>query len=922
MRHYLLLFLFFLLITTDKGWAQEAKEKKIQGEFNQLSLPEFFSRLEKQVPYKFYYDAAQLDSFSVQVTAHDQTLEQLLTQAFKGTDVVFSIDAEGNVFIARKWLVTTRLPGSLSDQGNSNAGSLGNVDSVMQSDANSRAVKKAGVVKIIQVGKKTDQARGPVILTGYIKNSKTGEPLVNASVFTEDYRTGSVTDAYGYYSLTLPTGSHSINVQVNGMKDIKVQVQINTAGNLDIEMEDEIKTLKEAVVSSTKTSNVKGVQMGIERLNIKTIQKVPTVFGEADVLRVVTTLPGVKTVGEASTGFNVRGGSADQNLILFNDATIYNPSHFFGMFSAFNPEVVKDIQLYKSSMPAKYGGRLASVLDITSREGNKKEFTGSAGLGLVTSRVEIEGPIVKDKTSFIFGGRATYSDWLLHLLPDDFDNSTASFQDLNIMISHRIDSTNNLYLTGYYSNDRFSLASDTLYNYSNRNFNLKWKHNFSNKFSGVFVAGYDKYLYKVSSDENKVNAFKLGFDLRQLNFKSSFDYYLNPRNAIDFGVSTIRYKLEPGFFNPLNDQSVVQPDIVETEQAQESAIYFTHRFDPSPALSFNSGLRYSVFNYLGPKNVNVYTPGVPVTTDNIVDVQSYAKGKIIKTYHGPEVRFSVRYAFTPTFSMKAGFNTLRQYIHLLSNTAIIAPTDIWKLSDPNIAPQKGSQVSFGIYKNLRNNTVETSIEVYYKKIRDYLDHKPGANLFLNHNIETDVISTKGKAYGVELMIKKPAGQLSGWISYTYSRILLKSYDSTQGVIINNGNYYPANYDKPHEVTLTGNFQVNHRFSFSLNSTYSTGRPITLPIGRYYYAGSQRVLYSDRNAYRIQDYFRTDVSMNVDGNYKVHRKTHNSWTFGIYNLLGRKNPYSVYYVSENGIINGYKLSIFGSVIPFVNFNLRF
>jgi CarboxypepD_reg-like domain/TonB-dependent Receptor Plug Domain len=923
MRNYLLLPVIIFLAMPAIVLSQEGKDKKIEGDFSGLTMSAFFLKLEKQAPYKFYYDAVQLDSFNVQVIARGQTLPDLLTEAFKGTDIHFSIDPDGNVFIVRKWLVMTNLPKGLLDTTRNLANVTNiNADSVVDYGIGSKKVTKVTAGKLIQIGKKTDQSKGTVVLTGYVRNSKTGEPLINASVFTEDFKEGSLTDAYGHYSLTLPTGPHVLNVQVSGMKDNKLQVQLYAAGNLDVDMEEEVKLLKEVIVSGSKTSNIKGVQMGIERLNIQTIQKVPTIFGEADVLRVIVSLPGVKTVGEASTGFNVRGGSADQNLILFNDATIYNPSHFFGMFSAFNPEVIKDIQLYKSSVPAKYGGRLSSVLDITSREGNKKEVTGSAGIGLVTSRFELEGPITKDKTSFIIGGRTTYANWLLKLLPHEFKNSKASFQDLNMTISHRIDSTNNLYFNAYYSNDRFALASDTMYGYSNRNVNLKWKHNFTNKFSGVFIAGFDEYVYHVSSDENKVNAFKLGFGIQQLNFKSAFDYYLNSKNSFDFGISSIRYKLNPGFFDPVGSQSVVSPEKVETEQALESGIYFTHRFDPAPALSISTGLRYSLFNYLGPKSVSVYVPGAPVTSSNVVEVKDYARGKFIKTYHGPEIRFSIRYAISPTFSIKAGYNSLRQYIHLLSNTTIIAPTDIWKLSDPNIKPQEGEQVSFGIYTNLRSNTIETSVEVYYKKIRDYLDYKPGATLFLNHNIETDVINTKAKAYGVEVFIKKPAGKLNGWISYTYSRILLRAYDTTQGVIVNNGNFYPANYDKPHDITLTGNFQVNHRFSISLNATYSTGRPITLPIGRYYYGGSQRVLYSDRNAYRIPDYFRTDISMNLDGNYKVHQKTHNSWTIGAYNLLGRKNPYSVYFVSENGLVNGYKLSIFGSVIPFINYNIRF
>ncbi len=921
LRCLLLLLIFFLSMPCIVS-AQEGNNK-IEGDFKGLTAVQFFEKLEKQATYKFYYNAAQLDSLNVQVIAKGQTLPELLKEVFKGTDIYFSIDEYRNVFITRKLQIVTDLPKDFFDRtenltGNTKAAS----DSIADYDIESKKATKISSGKLIEIGNKTNQNKGSVILTGYIKDAKTGEPLVNASIFTDNFKESAITNAYGHYSLTLPTGNHTLNVEVIGMKDSKLQVVVYSAGKLDIDMNEQVRVLKEVVISSSKTSNTRGVQMGIERLSIESIRKVPTVFGEADVLRVVVSLPGVKTVGEASTGFNVRGGSADQNLILFNDATIYNPSHFFGMFSAFNPEVIKDIQLYKSSVPAKYGGRLSSVLDITSREGNKKKITGSAGIGLVTSRLHLEGPLAKDKTSFIIGARTTYANWLLNLLPDEFKHSKASFQDVNMAISHRIDSTNNLYFTGYYSNDRFSLANDTLYSYSNRNVNAKWKHNFSNKFSGVFIAGFDHYKYNVSSTKNKVNAFKLGFDINQLNFKSAFDYYLNSKHAFDFGISTIRYQLHPGFFNPQDKQSVVMAEKVETEQALENGIYFTHRYNPTPELSISSGLRYSVFNYLGPKHVSIYTPGAAVTQSNVIEVKEYAKGKFIKTYHGPEIRFSARYAFSGAFSIKAGYNSLRQYIHLLSNTTIIAPTDIWKLSDPNIKPQEGEQVSFGLYKNFKSNTIETSVEVYYKKIRDYLDYKPGATLFLNHNIETDVINTKAKAYGIEVLIKKPGGKLNGWISYTYSRILLKAYDPTQGVIVNNGNYYPANYDKPHDVTLAGNFAVNHRFSISLNSTYSTGRPITLPVGRYYYAGSQRVLYSDRNAYRIPDYFRTDFSMNIDGNFKVHQKTHNSWTIGTYNLFGRKNPYSVYYVSENGLVNGYKLSIFGSIIPFINFNIRF
>jgi CarboxypepD_reg-like domain/TonB-dependent Receptor Plug Domain len=920
MKKINLLISVFILLTV-ASFAQEKKEPTVSGTYEGLTWIQFFKRLENQAPCFFYYDEKQLDSSLVTITFYNETISQVLEKAFRNTNLLFTIDKDNRVFVTQKLKLLTSLPLGLFPKSSATI-KPASADSLIDYGLDLKKAKNiAQESKLYEIGRKTNVLSGEAIITGTIRNAKTGEPVVNASVFI-DNNYFTVTNAYGNYSLKVPAGKYLLNILGIGMKDTRLQLMVYTDGRMDVDIMEQVTTLKEVVVSAKKTANLTRVQMGMERLSIESIRRIPSVFGEADVLRVITSLPGVKTVGEASTGFNVRGGSADQNLILFNDATIYNPSHFFGMFSAFNPEVIKDIELYKSSIPARFGGRLASVLDITSREGNKKKISGSAGIGAITSRIHLEGPITKDRTSFIFGGRTTYANWLLGLLPDEYKDSRASFQDLNLGLSHRIDSSNDLYFSGYFSHDQFALNSDTTYGYSNQNLTVKWKHTFNNRLSAAFIAGYDKYNYKVTSDENEVNAFTLRFDIRQLHAKADFVYYQSQQHAFDFGVSTLHYKLQPGTFEPKGKNSLVAPEIVEAEQALENGIYLTHRFNPNNKLSFSTGIRYSLYNYLGPQEVNTYAPGLPVTSGNVIDTKNYGKGKFIQNYGGPEFRFSMRYALSPTFSVKAGYNSQRQYIHMLSNTTAIAPTDIWKLSDPNIKPQRGDQVSLGFYKNLKENTIETSVEVYYKKIHDYLDYKPGASLLLNQTIETDVINTRGKAYGVEVLLKKPGGKVNGWISYTYSRILLKSADKDLGVLVNNGNYYPANYDKPHDVTLTGNFRVNHRFSVSLNSTYSTGRPITLPVGRYYYAGSQRVLYSDRNAYRIPDYFRTDFSMNIDGNHKVKQKTHNSWTIGMYNLLGRKNPYSVYFISENGFVKGYKLSIFGSVIPFINFNIRF
>ncbi|WP_413670077.1 TonB-dependent receptor domain-containing protein [Mucilaginibacter sp. Mucisp86] len=920
---YFLSFCFLILIKLCH--AQQGRGKSISVNFQQATIEQFVTELEAKSGFHFFYDPMQFDSLKVTLQVTDKPIEAILGQAFKNTGFSFAITKQQQVFLTKGREIQTGL--AIGYFGITAANATAANMSVSPANADPDKDKKIPEAttenKLYEIGLKTNTIEaGTATLSGYVKEAKSGESITGASIYVTNTKTGVATDQFGYFTIKLPKGRQVLSVRGIGMRDTRRQIILYSDGKIIIEMQEQVTSLKEVKISAEKVANVRNVQLGVNRLDIKSIKQVPTVFGEADILRVVLTLPGVQSVGEATTGFNVRGGSADQNLILMNDATIYNPSHFFGFFSSFNPDIVKDIELYKSSIPERFGGRLSSVLDVTNREGNKKKFTGSAGIGLITSRLNVEGPIIKNKTSFSFGGRTTYSDWLLKLLPDAYKHSSASFYDLNLDISHQIDDKNNLYLTSYISKDKFRLNSDTAYSYSNRNINLKWKHNFNNKLFSVITAGIDRYQYDVSSADNPVNAYKLNFDINQSNFKTDFTYYLNRKNTVDFGLSSIYYKLHPGSFQPLGNQSLVAPDVVATQQALESALYLGDKFDVTDNLSISGGVRYSIYNFLGPQTVYNYAPNLPKTSANLLDSTNYSSGKFIKTYSGPEIRLSARYQLGDNLSIKGGYNTLRQYIHLLSNTTAISPTDVWQLSDPNIKPQYGDQVSLGLYHNFKSNTIETSVEVYYKRLRDYLDYKSGANLVLNHHIETDVIGTQGKAYGVEFLVKKATGKANGWISYTYSRTFLRQNDPNAGDLINGGAYYPANFDKPHDFNFIGNYRFSHRFSVSLNLTYSTGRPITLPIAKYEYGGSERVFYSDRNQYRIPDYFRSDFSMNIEGNHKVHQLTHNSFTIGVYNLTGRQNAYSTFFTEQGGAINGYKLSIFAKPIPFINYNIRF
>lgn len=914
--------LFSLIFFSQYGWAQHVTEPRITMRLDSARFNDFVKDVERQSGYFFYYDAARFDSLTIDLDVKDQTIRTVLEQVFRGSDFTYAFDTGKRVYITEGQKIITQLQPGLfnpnSPDGNEPV-TYASPDNAAQEKLLSTAESKVHEIGI----KKYKIQPGNSTVTGYIRSAVTGEPVVGAAIFIESPSIGVTTDALGFYALTIPRGKQKLKIKSFGMRETQRQVILYSDGKLDVEMRESVIALKEVSVKAGMDKNVVGTQMGQVKLTIKNLKQVPTVFGETDLLRTVLTLPGVKSVSENSTGLNVRGGSTDQNLIQFNDAVIYNPSHLFGFFSAFNPDVLKDVELYKSTIPSRFGGRLSSVLDINSRDGNKKKFVASGGVGLVTGRLTLEGPIIKDKTSFMLGGRSTYSSWLLKRLDDEkYNKSSASFYDINFNVSHEINEKNSLFVTAYMSKDKFKLFGDTTYSYQNQLASLKWKHTFNSRLYGEFTASHSKYNYEMESQGLPLNAFDLKFDINQSQFKADFNYVLHPKHTLDFGLSSIYYKLHPGSFQPNSEQSLVIPDELQREQALESALYIEDKFEVNPKLSITAGLRYSFYQYLGPRTVNKYVPGFPIDKIYEDGTQTYASGKKIKGYGGPEYRLSLRYTVYDNLALKVSYNTLRQYIHLLTNTMTVSPTDIWKLSDQYIKPQTGDQVSVGLYKNFRGNKIEVSLEGYYKNIQNFLDYKGGDSLIMNPRIEAAVLGTRGKAYGVELMVKKMTGKLNGWIGYTYSRTLLRALDRESPDAPNKGNYYPSNYDKPHDFTMITNYRLSHRFSVSFNFTYSTGRPYTPPVGKYIIDGAQRVYYADRNQFRIPDYYRADLAMNIEGNHKVRKLAHSSWTLAVYNVLGRKNPSSVYFQTQGGRVNGYQLSIFGQPIPTITYNFRF
>ncbi len=888
--------------------------------YENLSFRDFAARVEAESDFFFYYRPSWIDTIRVDIPAGSYTITALLDHALANTELHFSI-GDNTIFITHDQAIQVELPpGFFPDEGRGHSTQL---DFDFTDYEGREAREKAIQEKVFNIGR-TDATPGPTAtITGIVRDFKSGEPLAGAAVLIMEPFTGSTTDQSGYYSLSLPKGKHALHIQSIGMKNTVRQIQLLSDGRLDIEMEEDITPLREVVIESDRDALVRDVQMGITRLDIKTMKQIPLALGETDILKVILTLPGVQSAGEGTVGLNVRGGATNQNLILLNDAVVYNPSHLFGFFSTFNPDVLKNVELYKSGINADFGGRLSSVLDVHTREGNQKKISGSGGISPITGRLTVEGPIRNEKTTFIVGARSTYSSWLLRKLDDPaLNKSSASFYDVTGAVTHQINDNNTINISGYLSNDQFNLASDTVYGYHDRNAVVKWKHIFNPKLSGAFTAATSEYAYDITSTENPANAFAMDFSIQQLNGKFDLSYFPNPRHTIMAGGSTIRYSLLPGSLQPVGGESIIAKDIIAREQALESAFYISDQFELSRRLTLYGGLRYSFYDYLGPRDVYVYGEGSSRQTANIVDTIAYGAGKSVARYGGIEPRLSLRYGVGKKGAVKVSYNRMRQYIQMLTNTASMTPTDVWKLADTYIRPQFGDQYSVGFYQYLNDNIIELSVEGYYKTIHDAVDFRNGARLILNHQMETAVLDAEGKAYGAEFLVKKSTGKLNGWISYSWSRTFLRTRAQLPYESVNRGEYYPAPYDKPHAVNFIGNYKFSRRFNFSLNLIYSTGRPVTLPIAKFDNEGTERIYYSDRNQYRIPDYFRSDISINVEGNHKVKKLAHSSWTFAIYNVTGRKNPFSVFFVSDGGKVAGYKLSVFARPIPTITYNFRF
>lgn len=761
-------------------------------------------------------------------------------------------------------------------------------------------------------------AQEKATLSGHIRDAGSGEELIGANIYVMEKGSGASTNVYGFYSLSLDPGNYRLVYSYLGYESKTMDLSLNSSQVLDVELSAEGVLMNEVeVVATAEDRAVESIEMSVETLNAEQIKKIPQVLGEADLIRSIQLLPGVSTVGEGATGFNVRGGSIDQNLILLDEATVYNSSHLLGLFSVFNVDAVKDSKLYKGGIPAKYGGRLSSVLDVRQRDGNRKKFAATGGLGAIASRLTLEGPIQKDKSSYMIAGRSSYGHLFLKLNPDLKDN-TVYFYDMNAKLNFTLSEKDRLYLSGYFGRDIFNLGDDITFNWGNATASARWNHLFSDKLFSNFTAVYSDYDYALGIPDG-AQAFDWNARINNFLLKADFSYYLSPKSQLDFGGEANFYRFHPGRAVGLGNGSVLNEIEIPHKHALETALYASFEHEPLPNLTLQYGLRFSTFTRLGKEDIYLYENGVPSGTEAIIDTVSYDALEKIISFSAPEPRFSANYRINDRNAVKLSYNRMQQYIQLVSNTTAATPIDIWTPSDQYIDPATVDQVALGFFNSFNDNNYEFSAEVYYKKFRNLMDYKDGAELLLSETIETELLSGDGRAYGLELSLRKTTGPLTGWISYTLSR----SERKVPG--INNDQYYPSNYDKTHDLSVTASWKISDKLNVSTNFAFASGRPITYPDSRYSYDGITVPHYGNRNGARIPDYHRMDIGVQYTPNKKPNKRWKGSWEFGAYNVYARRNAYSIFFrQNEDNPLEteAVRYSVFGSVLPYVTYNFSF
>jgi outer membrane receptor for ferrienterochelin and colicin len=760
-----------------------------------------------------------------------------------------------------------------------------------------------------------------VTLSGYLKDKANGEALIGATVYIPQLKTGVITNPYGFYSITVPQGHYSVSFSFIGYQSQSPMINFDVSKQLNILLEEDSKQIDEVLITGEKKNrNVESLQMSMEKVQVKMIKKLPSFMGEVDIIKSITLLPGIQNGGEGSSGLYVRGGGPDENLMILDEAPVYNASHLLGFFSVFNSDAIKDVQVYKGGIPAEYGGKASSVIDIRMKDGNSQQLGMSGGIGNISSRLTVEGPIIKDKWSFIISGRRTYADVLGRMIGiEALQDNRLYFYDLNLKTNLEINDKNRIYLSAYTGDDYFKAGESIYMRWGNLTSTVRWNHLFSNKLFSNTSFILSRYDYNLGVPGNAADQFDWASRISDYNFKEDFSWYPNSKNKLTLGFNLIYHHFEPGKVDA-NEGSYFTDLKLTNYNAIDNSLYVSNEQSIGPKLTLRYGLRYSYFQQIGKGKVREYQNPDQPNEGEVTDVKEYGSGELIPPpYHNLEPRLALKYMLSPESSIKASYNRMAQNLHLISNTNSPTPLDIWLPSNHYIKPLIANQVGLGYFRNFRDNMFETSAEVYYKKMKNVIDYIDGAELFLKEDLETELLRGKGYAYGLELYAKKQEGRLTGWLSYTLSR----SMREIPG--INNGKAYPSSYDRTHNVSAVANYELTKRLNLSTTWVFSTGNPTSYPVAKYMVQGNTIYFYADRNSNRIPDYHRMDISLTYDFKKNDRRKVKQSLNFSIYNVYARRNAYSVTFRQNEdnpNVSEATRLSIIGSVIPSITYNFNF
>jgi hypothetical protein len=894
-------FLFFLLLILQfVANAQSPLDIKLDGSEQGQLLSDFLPAFGKQNKVRFFYIAEWFDQVRIQESYKDKPLHEALDGTLRGMDIDF-IEYDGYA------VIFTKDPAKAAERAR-----------IIR-----HAKNEQRRIEYITIGKRENFMPGKIIrIAGVVTQEKDKEKVVGGNVVITDAHQNATTDGGGKYGIDIPGGEHIISYTSQGLEEKLISVKAYESGSIDVVLGDAPRMLAEVEVDAEHL-NVTTSRIGQTNIRIADIKKLPSFLGEVDIIKSIQTLPGVTSVGEVSSGLNVRGGSVDQNLVLYDGLQVFNNAHVFGFFSSFNSEAIQNATFYKGGIPSEFGGRVSSVLNMTSKEGSYKKWEAGGGIGIISSNLSFGGPIQKDKTSIIVSARSSYSDWLIHAIPTKYagiNKSSVSFYDASVKITHKFSPKDKLSYSGYMSKDHFGLPSDTTFIWQNSLNSLRLDHIYNEKAFSTFTVGMGQYSYQVN-DRSINTGYEMRYKITYPSLRLDFNYQAG-KHRLSAGLNSIFYKIQPGMIKPTTPESSTAAVTVKQNQSIENAVYIGDDLDVGDKIHVEAGFRLSSFTSLGPATVYQYQPGVPRTASTVIDSASYASGKVIKNYFGPEPRASFRYSLTSNSSIKAGYNRIYQYLHLITTSTAVTPIDIWQPSNTFFKPQRGDQGSIGYFQNLPNSVYEFSAEAFYKGVKNILDFKDGASIVLNPKLETALLQGIAKSYGVEFSATKTTGRLVGSLNYTYSRSFRKVAGPTPEESINNGNWYRSNYDMPNVVNLNWKYGLSRRYSFTGNFTYRTGRPVTVPNSYTTIDNIPIVNFSARNGYRVPDYHRLDLALVIEGNHRRKKFWDGTWTISLYNVYARKNVYSVFYErNANGVETPYRMSIIGTILPSISYRFK-